>query len=76
MINSIGYRAKSQRGVQFRKWATLVLKQHLVEGYTLNRQQLDERGVELEQAVALLLRTLANQGLVAPVPSSSCGTCA
>ncbi|MDN3523945.1 virulence protein RhuM/Fic/DOC family protein [Halomonas sabkhae] len=66
VIISVGYRIKSQRGVQFRKWATSVLRQHLVEGYTLNHQRLEERGVELEQAMALLTRTLANQGLVAP----------
>src|SRR5690554_4321496 len=35
MIISVGYRVKSQRGVQFRKWATQVLKDHLVQGYTL-----------------------------------------
>lgn len=39
-IISVGYRVKSQRGVQFRQWATQVLKQHLVEGYTLNQERL------------------------------------
>lgn len=64
MIISVGYRVKSQRGVQFRKWATQVLKDHLVEGYTLNQRRLTERGIEFEQAVDLLSRTLTNQGLV------------
>ncbi|ERS83021.1 cytochrome C [Marinobacter sp. C1S70] len=64
MIISVGYRVKSQRGVQFRKWATQVLKDHLVEGYTLNQRRLAERGIEFEQAVDLLSRTLTNQGLV------------
>jgi len=63
---SVGYRVKSQRGVQFRQWATNVLKQHLVEGYSINQRRLQERGVEFEQAVALLSQTLANQQLVAP----------
>ena len=36
VIISVGYRVKSQRGVQFRQWATRVLKDHLVQGYTLN----------------------------------------
>ncbi|RUR53050.1 virulence protein RhuM/Fic/DOC family protein [Vreelandella populi] len=63
-IISVGYRVKSQRGVQFRKWATQVLKDHLVQGYTLNQQRLTERGIEFEQAVSLLSRTLTNQGLV------------
>ncbi|MDQ7734218.1 virulence protein RhuM/Fic/DOC family protein [Halomonas sp. SpR1] len=64
VIISVGYRVKSQRGVQFRKWATDVLKQYLVQGYTLNQRRLTERGIEFEQAVSLLSRTLTNQGLV------------
>ena len=35
MIISIGYRVKSKNGVAFRKWATKVLKEHLIEGYTI-----------------------------------------
>ena len=64
VIISVGYRVKSQRGVQFRQWATGVLKQHLVEGHTLNQRRLQERGIEFEQVVQLLSRTLANQQLV------------
>ncbi len=64
VIISVGYRVKSPRGVQFRQWATRVLRQHLVEGYTLNERRLAERGIEFEQAVSLLSRTLANQQLV------------
>ena len=64
VIISVGYRVKSQRGVQFRKWATGVLKDHLIQGYTLNQRRLTERGIEFEQAVDLLSRTLTNQGLV------------
>ncbi|WP_269617964.1 RhuM family protein [Zhongshania sp. BJYM1] len=64
VIISVGYRVKSQRGVQFRQWATGVLKQYLVEGYTLNQRRLQERGIEFEQVVQLLSQTLANQQLV------------
>ena len=64
VIISVGYRVKSQRGVQFRQWATRTLKQHLTDGYTLNQRRLQERGIELEQAVALLSQTLTNQQLV------------
>ena len=64
VIISVGYRVKSPRGVQFRKWATAILKDHLVQGYTLNQQRLQERGIEFEQAINLLSRTLSNQGLV------------
>jgi prophage maintenance system killer protein len=64
VIISVGYRVKSKRGVQFRQWATGVLKDHLVQGYTLNQRRLTERGIEFEQAVNLLSRTLTNQGLI------------
>jgi len=63
-IISVGYRVNSARATQFRQWATSTLKQHLIEGYTLNQRRLEERGVEFEQAIALLSRTLANQQLV------------
>lgn len=64
VIISVGYRVKSQRGVQFRQWATQLLKNHLVQGYTLNQRRLHERGIEFEQAINLLSRTLNNQGLI------------
>lgn len=66
VIISVGYRIKSDRGVQFRRWATRVLKDHLVQGYSLNQRRLAERGIEFEQAVNLLSRTLSNQKLITP----------
>lgn len=63
-IISVGYRVSSIRATQFRQWATQVIKNHLVQGYTLNQRRLTERGIEFEQAVNLLSRTLTNQGLV------------
>ncbi|MFZ2289738.1 MAG: virulence protein RhuM/Fic/DOC family protein [Halopseudomonas yangmingensis] len=65
-VISVGYRVNSARATQFRIWATRTLKQHLVQGYTVNRRRLQERGIEFEQAVRLLSRTLANQQLVNP----------
>lgn len=65
-IISVGYRVNSSRATQFRQWATRTLKQHLVDGYTLNQRRLQERGIEFEQAVSLLSRTLANQQLISP----------
>ena len=64
VIISVGYRVKSRRGVQFRQWATQTLRQHLVQGYTLHEKRLQERGIEIVQALALLQQTLANQSLV------------
>jgi prophage maintenance system killer protein len=41
-IISVGYRVNSKRGTQFRIWATRVLKEHLVKGYTANEHRLKE----------------------------------
>ena len=38
MITSIGYRVKSQQGIQFRIWANKVLKEYLIKGYVINEQ--------------------------------------
>ncbi|KYK85288.1 death-on-curing protein, partial [Aggregatibacter actinomycetemcomitans serotype d str. SA508] len=64
VIISVGYRVKSQRGVQFRQWATQTLKQYLVQGYALNDRRLQERGIEFEQVIGLLGQTLSNQSLL------------
>jgi len=42
MIISVGYRVNSKRGTQFRIWATNVLKDHLVKGYTINEKRIRE----------------------------------
>jgi len=41
-IISVGYRVNSRRGTQFRIWATQVLREHLVKGYTANARRLQE----------------------------------
>ena len=62
VIISVGYRVKSQRGTQFRQWATSTLREHLVQGYTLSQTRLAERGItEAQQAIELLARTLNNK---------------
>lgn len=38
MIISIGYRVKSQKGIQFRIWANQILKDYLLKGYALNNR--------------------------------------
>jgi Virulence protein RhuM family len=65
VIISVGYRVKSRRGTQFRIWATSVLKDHLVRGYTLNQKRLAEKGLgEARQMLALLSNTLERHQLV------------
>lgn len=48
VIISVGYRVKSQRGVEFRRWATRVLKEYIVRGYALNRERLKQLGQAVE----------------------------
>ena len=59
VIISVGYRVKSQRGVEFRRWATSVLKEYLVRGYAVNRERIRQLGqtVEVMKRVANSLDT-------------------
>jgi prophage maintenance system killer protein len=59
VIISVGYRVNSKRGTQFRIWATRVLRDHLVKGYTLNERRLKE----LQQAVRLVADVAERQEL-------------
>jgi prophage maintenance system killer protein len=49
VIISVGYRVKSSRGTQFRVWATNVLKEHLIKGYTINEKRLREDRAKLKE---------------------------
>lgn len=67
VIISVGYRVKSQQGTRFRQWATRVLHDHIVKGYTVNEQRFREQAeklTDMRRTVELLARTLANQELV------------
>jgi len=50
MMISVGYRVNSKKATEFRKWATKVLKQHLVEGYTVNNKQFEANKQKLLKA--------------------------
>ncbi len=57
VIISVGYRIKSQRGTQFRIWASKVLKDYLIKGYSLNEKKLiqqNEQLIELRESVKIL----------------------
>ncbi|MBY0577912.1 MAG: virulence RhuM family protein [Burkholderiales bacterium] len=65
VIISVGYRVHSKCGVQFRQWATRILRDHLVKGFTINQSRIAERGVsEMQAAIELLSRTLESRALV------------
>lgn len=50
VIISVGYRVKSKRGVEFRRWANSVLKQYMLEGCAINHKRLEvlEKTVEIQ----------------------------
>ncbi len=64
VIISVGYRVKSKRGVEFRKWANSVLKDYLLKGYALNNNLLDKTHHEYQNLLDLLGKTLANNQLI------------
>ena len=53
MIMSVGYRVKSKRGIQFRRWSNKVLKQYLLKGYAVNQriEQLERRVTLTEEKI-------------------------
>ena len=63
MVTSVGYRVKSRRGVEFRRWANSVLKQYLIKGYAVNERIRKQQISELRQLVQVLGRTLQQQPL-------------
>jgi hypothetical protein len=58
MILSVGYRVKSQRGVQFRIWANDVLKEYLLKGYVINRrfERIENRVAETEKKIDFFIK--------------------
>ena len=50
MIISVGYRVKSKRGVEFRRWANNVLKQYIMQGYAVNQKRLNDLGSVVRKA--------------------------
>ena len=64
MIISVGYRVNSKIATQFRKWATSILKQYLVDGYAINEKRLQEQKskvAQLQNAIKLLNRSIEHQ---------------
>ena len=61
VIISVGYRVKSRQGVQFRQWATSVLKQYLIKGYVVNQQIKLDRYNDLKDVVRLMSRSIVLQ---------------
>jgi prophage maintenance system killer protein len=68
VIISVGYRVNSKRGTQFRIWATRILREHLLKGFTINQKRLTEeaqRFEELQEAIGVLARVIDGRQLAA-----------
>lgn len=63
-IISVGYRVNSKRGTQFRQWATGILRDHLMQGWTLDRARFEYNAVALEAALALVRKTAQSSDLM------------
>ena len=53
VIISVGYRVKSNRGVEFRRWANSVLKQYILQGYAINQKRIQQLG----EVIRIMKRT-------------------
>lgn len=53
VIISVGYRVKSKRGVEFRRWANSVLKQYILQGYVVNQRRIQQLG----EVIRIMKRT-------------------
>jgi len=53
VIISVGYRVKSKRGVEFRKWANSVLRQYILRGYAVNNNRIAQLG----EVIQIMKRT-------------------
>lgn len=58
VIISVGYRVKSQRGVEFRQWASKIIKDYLLNGYSLNLKKFSE----LEKSIEKINLYIQNRG--------------
>lgn len=66
VIISVGYRVKSKQGVRFRQWATRILNEHLLKGYTLNQKRLEQKTEAFrgaQRALTLLQNVVEHRNL-------------
>ena len=64
IVLAVGYRTNSAKAIKFRQWATKILKEYLIEGYTLNKKALQQQKLEeLNKTIQLIKQGLQNQEL-------------
>jgi hypothetical protein len=59
VIISVGYRVKSQRGTDFRRWSNKIIKEYLLRGYVVNQriERLEQRVTKTEEKIDFFVRT-------------------
>lgn len=68
MIISVGYRVNSKVGIEFRKWATKILKDYLIQGYSINHDKVVQDKLEkLKQTIDILSVTLVKNNLITDI---------
>jgi len=64
IVLAVGYRTNSAKAIKFRQWATTILKDYIIKGYTLNQKRIKEDKLqELEQTISLIKQGLENKEL-------------
>ncbi len=71
VIISVGYRVKSQRGIEFRQWANKILKEYILQGYVINQKRLEalNKTVEIESRIIAHLSDLETDEMLNVVNS-------
>jgi len=69
VIISVGYRVKSQRGVEFRRWANKVLKDYIIKGYAINDKRLEalQKTVEIQSKMISSILEIDGEGVLKAV---------
>ncbi|RHV92809.1 RhuM family protein [Culturomica massiliensis] len=63
IVTSVGYRVKSEHDTQFRIWANKILKEHLLEGYTINQQIQIKQLTDLKNTIKFLSHVIEQKEL-------------
>lgn len=72
VILSIGYRVNSKKGIEFRRWASRILKDHLIKGFSLNNERLLTSGIgDITRSLDLLKDSLLTHGHITNIGSAA-----
>ncbi len=66
IILAVGYRVNSKKAIEFRKWATSVLRDHITKGYTINRKQIQKNYQEFLKTVENIQNLLPEHVAIDP----------